>query len=130
MEEQKRIAQVKDCTTIAECEDWCLQWLDKHMNPYRLHAETCASPINNLDAGFWPDRMTALADAYGWAMMNEPAVRECEQQAIAILTAKDMSAERAKAEARRIHKLDKILKQLAATAQTKLMCLQSLNKQR
>jgi len=122
--------QVKDCKTLADCEDWVATWITKALSEYKRHADLCSLPIAELGPESWPDRMTALADAYGWAMMNEPQVREAEQQAISILTASDMSVARAEVEARRIHKLDKILKQLAETAQAKLMCLQSLNRQR
>lgn len=119
-----------ECKTIKDCEQCAVDWWTANMESYKLHAGLASQPIRNLEPMYWPDRMQALADAYGWAMMQEPHVREIEQQAIALLTGDGMSVAKAEAEARRYHKADKMLKQLAETAQTKLMCLQSLNLER
>jgi hypothetical protein len=123
--------------TFGECLEAVLAWREKRKEDFDKHAKTVMAPIAGLEPQFWPDRMTELADAYGWAMMYEPEIRELEQQALAILTGEDdidtgkrNTMARSEVLCASIHSLDKALKALATTADRKLSTLQSLNRQR
>lgn len=122
--------------TADACHVWAADWWQKRKAEFAKHATTAAMPISQLEPGFWPDRMTALADAYGWAKLYEPEIRECEMQAVALLTStidgngRPMTTAKAEALSYELHALVKMLKQLAETADRKLSTLQSLNRQR
>jgi len=118
------------------CNVWAADWWAKRKGEFSKHAQIAALPISQLEPGFWPDRMTALADAFGWAKLFESEIRECEMQAVALLTAtvdangKPMTTAKAEAQCYELHALVKMMKQLAETADRKLSTLQSLNRQR
>jgi hypothetical protein len=126
--------QLRDCANVDDCELWALAWWQQNKAAFTKYA-TMAQAQLPREPGHWQDTMLNLADAYGWAMMAEPDIRECEQQAMALMTActeggKPVPVSKAEARVFRIHKLDKMLKQLAETAKTKLLCLQNLNRSR
>lgn len=124
-------------TTFDQCLEAVIAWRDKRKEDFDKHAKVSMAPIAGLEPQFWPARMEELVDAYGWAMMYEPEIRELEQQALAILTGEEngetgklTTMSRAEVLGASIHKIDKSMKALAATADRKLSTLQSLNKQR
>lgn len=122
--------KTKDAKTLVECENIAFEWWERNIDSYKAHAENVARPLSGLEPIFWQDRMLILADAYAYAKSHEPFMREVEQQSIALLTEAGYTVARAEVEARRVHKAVKMLRQLAESADRKLSCLQSLNKQR
>ena len=119
--------QVSQLHTPEECFAWMLEWWGLRGQTFQAHALKAQAPITGLEPGAWPQRMEELADAYGWAMMNQPKANECYEQAIACSTG---SVARAEVKCNSLKSIAKQLEALAKTADRKSSILQSLNRQR
>ncbi len=113
--------------TMEELEEAFGEWFNTHFQAkHTFHSEKVSQPIPR-EPQFWKGVMMEAADAMTWAENLANDSEDMEVQALGLLT-ESMTVAEAKGRCHRILRSNSALKRLSKSAEKKLSCLQSLNK--
>ncbi len=118
---------ISSFATLGELETAFESWFTDHFQPaFKAHSLNISKPIPR-ESMYWKDEMLNCSDALTFAKDLAPDAEDFQIQALGILTENFTVAE-AMGKCHRVVRVHQALKRLAESADRRLSCLQSLNK--